>query len=98
MTKSSFSRLNVGASVTLTVSARAYGCGYPTDDGRVFYAPGSTGILGAVKVSNVTGPEGYFHCLDMPEGTPVFDRHGKPVDMAGRKPSLRCAVTANCIA
>lgn len=94
MKKTHFARLAKGDKATLSVSAPIYGQYYDVPGKRCFVAPGTQGTIGAAKVPNVTGPEGYFHCLDFPEGTPLVDFRGKPVTTA-MKPLLRVAVWAN---
>jgi hypothetical protein len=88
-----FNNLQVGDTVTLSDWCEIYGCGYPSFNGRAYIQPGTMGTVGAVKVPRVYKPEGYFHCVDFPPDTPLYDHTKNRITYENRwKNEYRVAV------
>ncbi len=73
MKKSDYKKLKKGDKVTLAEDMIAYGFHWDVWGHRVGIPKGATGVIGAVDVPFVRGPERTFVCVDFPPSTQLIN-------------------------
>ncbi len=68
MNNKEFSKVQIGQEVELAVDCHT--------DGYFYIKAGVKGVVGVANVPSVTREGVYFHCVDFPHDTPVYNLRG----------------------